>query len=324
MTQNNRRILAADIGGTNSRFAAFSLSDGGKMTLDEIIWLQSHEAQSFPELLELLEQADFGLNPGECSAAVFAVPGPVEQCTRAELANIDWPIDLELIRQKYRGERFYLINDFAAQAYAMRTEAMQEAQIIQSGAPMTGGVEAVIGAGTGLGHCALVPDDGGFTAVPSEAGHAVFGFYGADELDYQRFLLAVTDKPFAYGDLVVSGLGLRIVHWFLTGDDLSPEEVSAAIGPQSPTTEWFARFYGRACRNYALNVVATGGMVISGGVAAKNPFLVTHPAFTREFSFSPSYSGMLAAIPVSLNANEQSGLWGAAFYGAQKTEYSPA
>jgi glucokinase len=127
-----------------------------------------------------------------------------------------------------------------------------------------------------------------------------------------------TKLPYCHGDAIVSGSGLSRLHAFLTGESLSPANVAARL-PQSPrTAAWFARFYGRAARNYALNVLAQGGVYLAGGVAARNPILVRHPAFLEEFRSSPSHSALLASIPVLLNANEDSGVYGAALYGAQR------
>ena len=78
-----------------------------------------------------------------------------------------------------------------------------------------------------------------------------------------------------------------------------------------------ARFYGRACRNYALQVLARGGVYISGGVAAKVPALISHPEFELQFRNSNTLRTILASIPVFLNTNEESGLWGAAYFAAQ-------
>ena len=76
-----------------------------------------------------------------------------------------------------------------------------------------------------------------------------------------------------------------------------------------------ARFYGRICRNLALQFLAFGGVYIAGGVAAKTPNLVMHPEFKREFCSSKTMGHVLEKIPVSLNSNQESGLWGAALQG---------
>jgi glucokinase len=55
---------------------------------------------------------------------------------------------------------------------------------------------------------------------------------------------------------------------------------------------------------------------LTGGVAARNPFLVDHDAFRAEFSACRYHEALLRRIPVFLNANQESGLWGAASYAA--------
>jgi glucokinase len=78
-----------------------------------------------------------------------------------------------------------------------------------------------------------------------------------------------------------------------------------------------ARFYGRVCRNFALQILAFGGVYIAGGVAAKIPNLVTHQEFTIEFRRSKTMSHVLKKIPLMLNSNQESGLWGAAVQGLE-------
>ena len=48
----------------------------------------------------------------------------------------------------------------------------------------------------------------------------------------------------------------------------------------------------------------------------KNPFLVVNDHFRREFTDSSHYRTILEKIPVSLILSEDSGLWGAAHFGA--------
>jgi glucokinase len=178
------------------------------------------------------------------------------------------------------------------------------------------GAVAVLGAGTGLGKAALVPDGrGGFVALPSEGGHTNFPFVGAREHDYEEFLLREVGDMYMTGNVVVSGRGLSLLHQFLTGETLPPDKVTAFFTEDSETLRWGARFYGRAARNYALETLATGGLYIAGGVAAKNPRLLTHQAFLDEFRANPKHARLLEQMPVLLITDEQSGLWGAGFLG---------
>jgi glucokinase len=309
------KILAADIGGTNSRFALFSAS-GGILTLEDSIWLKTHEAGTFPELLERLWASPFAARPGRFDAAVLAVAGAVRHGVECRhLPNAPWGVDLREV--DFGCERACLINDFAAQAFACRTSAVEGALVLQAGEADADAPVGVIGAGTGLGYSALIRDEGRWIALPSEGGHMAFPFTGMEEAEYGEFNRTASGRNWAEGDSVVTGLGLRLVHRYLTGEDLTPPEISARITPESPTTKWYARFYGRACRNWAIALMARGGLFIAGGVAAKNPMLVSVPEFMDEFRNSHVYGDFLESIPVKLNANEQSGLYGAAFHGAQ-------
>lgn len=81
------------------------------------------------------------------------------------------------------------------------------------------------------------------------------------------------------------------------------------------TLEWYSRFYGRACRDYCLSMCAVGGLVISGGIAAKNPSLVHTDVFLEEFWNRRSSVDILRRIPILLNRREDIGLLGSACVG---------
>lgn len=310
-------ILAVDIGGTNSRFARFRASDAGELIRVNGFWLKTHSALSFEDLMDrALERDELAVNTG-WDAVVFAVPGVVEDRTRAKLANVPWAVDISGLKARSPKTRTFLVNDFVAQAFACPIVKHLETRTIQQGTAEDGANMAVIGAGTGLGHCALaLTGRGTFVPLPSEAGHAAFPFFGEVETAYRDYLFEKTGAEYPYGDIVVSGPGLAYLHSFLTGRDLTPAEVVGEIGPGSQTTELFARFYARAARNYALTVVALGGAYIAGGVAMKNPFLVDNDHFRKEFRDSRHFGRLLGNIPVTLLLSEDSGLWGAAHYAA--------
>lgn len=309
------KILAADIGGTNSRFALFNTADG-KLEMEDSIWLKSHDVSSFTELLDQLWDSDFSAAPGEFDSAALAVAGAVQggvECRN--LPNVPWAIDLRGV--DFGAQKACLINDFAAQAFACRTPAVDNATIIQDGVALDEGAIAVIGAGTGLGYSALLPAEKGWTALPSEGGHMAFPFIGDHEAEYGEFNRRESGRNWPEGDTVVTGLGLTLVHKFLTGEELSPKEISERITPESETTKWYARFYGRACRDWALALMSYGGLYIAGGIAAKNPMFINVPEFIEEFHNTHIYSDFLTTVPLKLNCNEESGLYGAAFHAAQ-------
>lgn len=313
-----KRILAADIGGTNSRFAYFQVDGNGALSLAETRWIDTAKSTSFSHLLRLLKETTFSLSADQSDIAVLAVAGPVVRGVYSNPPNIDWDIDVSNSAEEFKLRHCRLINDFAAQAYACRSPVAASARQVLSGHVDPDGTLAVIGAGTGLGMSALTPDGaGGFVDVPSEGGHSALPFESPAEFDFMKFVIHELEVPYVETEYVVSGGGLSLIHRFLTGEKLTPAEVGSSVSQDSETIRWMARFYARACRNYALQVLAQGGVYIAGGVAAKVPALVTHPEFELQFRKSKTMRAMLESIPVFLNTNEESGLWGAAYFAAQ-------
>lgn len=316
-----KNILTADIGATNSRFAHFEVDQKGKLSLVGTQWLKTQEFGSFGDLVEQVGARDFPLGTEGADIAVIAVACPVEGGVYCSPPYISWDIDLPTAKKAFGLDKCFLINDFVAQAFACRSPIAEAAEQILPGQMIFDATVAVIGAGSNLGKAALVPDgSGGFVAVPSEGGHANFPFVSDREFEFQEFLLRELGEEYVTANTVVSGKGLSYVHRFLTGETLKPQEVTAKLTPNSETLVWAARFFGRACRNYALETLALGGVYIAGGVAPKVPSLVTHEAFASEFRTSRTLSALLEKIPVYLNKNEESGLWGAAFLGLQELQ----
>ncbi len=312
--ESTRNILAADIGGTHSRFGHFTLGIDGRLVMASSVWLRTANVDSFVDLLASLADTEFTLPPGQADAAVFAVPGAVTG-RRLTFANIAWTLDLDAAKAAFGLRQAVYINDFLAQAHGCRTEAAAKTESVIPGAMDTTRVQAVVGAGTGLGKAALVPTHGGgYLALPSEGGHATAHFIGDEERAFEDYLCRATGKKYVWGDVVLSGSGLARLHHFLTGQDLPPAEVGAGLTPDSRTAQLYSRFYGRAVRDYVLTVLATGGVFITGGVAAKNPILVKHPEFGRELVDSPKHGRLLAKVPVRLLRNQETGLYGAARY----------
>jgi glucokinase len=310
-------ILAADIGGTNSRFAVFEAD--GKGVLRRLIskWLKTTDYSSFKDLLAGVLSAFSKEELKGITVASFAVAGLVEGGCFSRPPNISWEVDIRDIA--FPVERAMLLNDFAAQAYACKTPAVEGAREILPGRGDPSSPLACVGAGTGLGQSCLIPlPEGGFVAAASEGSHTPFPFLGEEELSYGRFVQESLHIPYAECDDIVSGRGLRLLHQFITGDDLAPEEITSRFSEGSPTIERMGSFYGRVCRNYVLQTVSLGGLYIAGGIAAKAPSIVLCKGFRQEFYNSASMERILRGVPVHLNANEESGLWGAAFAALNK------
>jgi glucokinase len=312
------KLITADIGGTNSRFALFSAGEKGEPSLEAVKWMKTKESESFGQLIENLRTSDLLMKPEEADIVVVSIAGPVEQGVRSSPPFISWSIDISSAGEEFGFKRSALINDFVAQAFACRSPVGEEARMVLPGDPAPDGTISVIGAGTGLGKAALRPDGkGGYTAMPSEGGHAGFSFVSRREFEFQEFVMKERGDRYITGNTIISGGGLSYVHQFLTGKKLEPRGVSEAFAENPETLEWVARFFGRAFRNYALETLAQGGLYIAGGVAAKSPEIINHRVFEEEFRSSDTMAEVLSRIPVFLITDENSGLWGAAMYGLQ-------
>lgn len=318
------RILAADIGGTHGRFAEVEISGLSSRSMGEpvIISTSAEGAGSFREFMERFRsEAPAGMRDLDgFDAIALAVAGAVRQ-RRASLPNIPWDIDLDSYTP---AENTCLLNDFYAQAHAfLDPEVSAGLQTIRrSGAGADAGqgpgATAIVGAGTGLGHAALIDAGGQRVVLGSEAGHATFAFHGAREKEVESFLLAATGRDWLSADDVVSGSGAARLHECLSGQVVTPAAALAKREDNLATQELFARFYARACRNFCLAMFPVAALVITGGVAIKNPHLLQLPAFLDEFHDARHYRPLLEKIPVYLNRNEALGIEGAAIYAWQQ------
>ena len=315
-------MLAADIGGTNSRFSMFSVEN--KQPVYKCGVVISSKEEEFSHLLNKL----FTCWPVEwnelarVSKVVFAAAGPVRD-GRIEMTNADFAVGEEQIQSFFPDAEVCLMNDFEAQAWACLSPVIAEAERILPGGGGDSPVfdspvpVAVVGAGTGLGAAWLMPGEKP-RVLPSEAGHMSFPFDIRDEEERAFAAFLAGDSPILpTAGHVLSGSGLAKLHEFFTGKAEDPAYFTAAMSfPSSDTCRLFARFYGRFCRMAALSLLPQA-VVIAGGVAEKTPSLVRHEEFAREFMRAAGAHGeFLRKVPVWLNRHPQSGLWGAAEAGA--------
>lgn len=320
-------ILAADIGGTNCRFGVFNL-EYGVLSLQRAIWISTSSISCTECFLQTLER-ETKSSIEDASCVVAAIAGPVFGSTRGSLTNGALELDFESRDRQL----FWIINDFMAQAWCVLSPEGMRAEKI-CGPDEAEGNRAVIGAGTGLGYAsmasitALSPkgsDKTQWQSFPSENGHSVFPFVNAEECAFGEFLCRSLHIPQATCEDVLSARGLALLHQFLTGKKLTPREVGdTGLTEETDTLVWYSTFYGRLCRNWILATLCTGGLWIAGGIAAQNPLCIRNSHFINELYGNPRWRNLLENVPIYLITNKNSGLWGAAFFGAQMCEQANA
>jgi glucokinase len=309
------RILAADIGGTNSRFASVEINDLSSVTVGEPFVFPTglDSIGSLHDLMYHFQQNAPGESAdlGQYQAISLGVAGAVDK-GKATLPNISWDIDLATIANI---DNLFLLNDFFAQAHACLDENLQEQlEPVRPGPGIGHGSIAIVGAGTGLGHAALKPYAGSQLVLSSESGHVTFAFHGQEEKEVEQFFISRTGKKWISNDDVVSGSGAALLHECLTGESVTPAVALSAEPGNTQTCALFSRFFARACRNYCLAMHPVEKLIITGGIAAKNPHLVCSGEFLDEFNDAQHYRHLFETIPLYLNTDQCLGLKGAAIY----------
>ncbi len=310
-------ILAIDIGGTHSRFAhieAESFDQINRIPTQQIA-TQSEHTHSLQDLLDyfLANKTDSFYDLSEYKTIALSVPGPVydEICLPP---NIPWPIDVSLLKKSHK---VFMLNDFSAQAYGCLVDAVRsEMDIIHNAGMSKDNISAVIGAGTGIGHALLLKHKQQYSVVSSEAGHATFSFMGDEEKAFEQFVLKRLHVNYCVNDHIVNGRGICLLHEFLSAEKCTAAQIFSNPERNAHTLDLFVRFYARLARNYCLSNCIDNQLIISGGLAAKNPALLQRAEFSAEFSnlTTESYRPLLDKINIYLNKRDDVGLIGAAKY----------
>jgi len=144
-----RQIVAADIGGTHARFALAEIDAGRVAALGEPVTLKTAEHSSFQ-----LAWHEFGRRagidlPNELAIA-FAGPAGGEVL---KLTNNPWVIRPALMKERLDVDRYTIVNDFGAVAYAVATLGDEHFRhLCGPDRPLPSqGVISIVGPGTGLG-----------------------------------------------------------------------------------------------------------------------------------------------------------------------------
>jgi len=319
-------ILAGDIGGTHTRIALFELNQNRLTRLLDRVY-PSRDYKSLDEIISLFVSNE-NIN---ISAACFGIAGPVMH-GKVSTPNLAWVVDALQLTKLLQVQAVWLINDL--QAHASGIHDLDAADFIHlNTAAMGEGNAALIAAGTGLGEAGLYWDGIRHQPFACEGGHCDFAPRSDLETDLWRYL----NKKFgrvSY-ERIVSGPGLHNVYEFLreSGTEQEPDWLNEEIQQASDPTvvishvgmngkaaicehalDIFVSVYGAEAGNLALKLLATGGVFLSGGIAARILPRLQGPAFLQSFISKGRMQPLLEKIAVKVVNNDQVGVIGAARY----------
>ena len=315
------KIVAADIGGTNARFALAELREGERPALSRVHRYPAADHDGLASAWAAYAR-DLGEKPPK--AAAIAVAAPADQKV-LRFVNSEWVIDRAAAAAELGLERALWLNDFGAVAHAVsRLEPGELMHICGPEAALPEqGVATVLGPGTGLGVAMLMRRGGCRHVIETEGAHIGFAPVGEDEERIERALRARHGR--ASVERVVSGPGLFDIYRALGGRGFDDDVAlwSAALTGTDPAAaealDRLVKAFGTAAGDLAL-AHGANAVVISSGLSRRIADRLASSRFRDRFVAKGRYKARLEAIPVRLALHDEPGLLGAAI--AFESEYS--
>ncbi|BBZ95250.1 glucokinase [Bradyrhizobium diazoefficiens] len=301
------KILLADIGGTNARFALSQSEPGNGDQTGSIDYVKVADFPTVQEaIVDVLARRAGGEPP---QRAVLAVAGPVTN-NRCVITNSPWVIDGNELQPTLGFDSVHVLNDFEVVAWSL--PALRSADLIPLGGQdgLPGEPLLVVGPGTGFGVSCLVERYGARLAVVTEAGHATL----PAENEREERVIASLRRRFGHVSIergALSGSGLQSLYEALAEIDgvQVPHRDAAAITKAAldgscpvsrATLEMFCATLGSVAGNLAVTFGARGGVYIAGGIVPRFPEFLAASAFRARFEAKGRFQDYLRNIPTRL------------------------
>ncbi|SDD42972.1 glucokinase [Aquimonas voraii] len=317
------RCLAADIGGTNARFATAALGNNDRIRLGAQRNLKVADYEGVESALESYFRESGEPVP---ERAVLAVAGAVLD-DQVILTNSRWSFSIRALKQRIGFRELQVINDFAAVAWAV--PGLGEADLHPIGSAPgaafdTAAVQVVLGPGTGLGAAAIRRDARGLAVLETEGGHASFAPHDEREIFILRFLQKrygrVSYERLLCGEGLVN-LHDACLHMARGRDQRLPdsEAVVAAARAGDPDArsaiDLFCSILGRFAGDAVLLYGGWAGVFLAGGLLPHVLDARGEALFRAAFIDKGRFSPLLSRTPTFRIVAADIGTLGAARVG---------
>ena len=337
-------ILAGDVGGTKTRLA-FCQLDNGRIIRQQTDTFVSREYSCLEDVVHNF------INKYNVSVtkSCFGVPGPVVN-GEAKATKLPWNFKEEQISEKLNIPSVKLVNDLVATAAAVPHLMPDDLYVLHEGGPPgptkegqnrnsgSGNGEEVIGVlapGTGLGQAYIYTNAGQRHILPSEGGHSDFAPTNDVEVRLFQYLKSKYDHV-SY-DSILSGPGLNSIYTFLkeTGFAPEPPELEKRLREEDPgkviTTSGkageyelctealniFASLLGTQAGNMVLNLLATGGIYLGGGIPAAIYEKLADGITVNSYLKKGRLSYLVEKTPLYVILDDHTALLGAAYIASE-------
>ena len=315
--------LVADVGGTHIRFG---IAVGGNASTPVNVHcvrryaVRAHESLS--HAAHHYRTATPGVPAGLLRAAV-AVAGRVEP-DRVQLTNSAWSFSPRALSESQRFEHLHVVNDFEAVGHAvgvLRTADLQPIGTQRLSLPLSKGVCAIMGVGTGLGVGGVVANGSSFTVLATEGGHASFAPTNDRSIEVLRWLRKKYGRVSA--ERVLSGAGLANLFQALSEieglhvPELSAAEITtrASNGSDAVCVEavgMFCELMGSFAGDLALTLGAWSGVLISGAMLQHFERDLLERRVRSGFEYKGRFTPAMRTVPLETISHPHVELLGAA------------
>ena len=288
-------ILAGDVGGTKILLEAGEFTSGRWRSFLARRYMLS-EFASMEQVLDAFMEEWKRVRPprARLTHGAIGVAGPcMGNCVT--MTNRPWRLNGEKLATHAGLSRLLLMNDLEAAAHGLDAIPAKDVITYQSGRPDKRGNRVLLGVGTGLGVAYLVNNrtgvrpkfDPGFTVVAGEGGHVGFSPATPQQVELWKELSRTHAR-------------------------VEAEHVVCGGALERDGVEMFSANLGNVAGDQALNVMATGGVYLCGGVIARIGPSIKKEVFSAAFAAKGAHASILMRVPVRAIVNERIALLGAA------------
>jgi glucokinase len=319
--------LVADVGGTHIRFgiAVGSSGDAAASRALDVHCVRRYAVRAHESIAHAAQhyRSQTPGVPAALNRAAVAVAGRVDR-DLVQLTNSAWSFSAKELSESQHFEHLHVINDFEAVGHAVG--ALRADDLIPIGSqrlslPMSQGVCAIVGVGTGLGVGGVVASRGSFSVLATEGGHAGFAPTSDRAIELLRWLRKKYGRVSA--ERVLSGAGLANVYLALGAIDgahkpeLSAAEISAhaLAGSDGTCVEavgLFCELLGSFAGDLALTLGAWQGVLISGAMLQHFDRPTLERRVRSGFEYKGRFTPAMRGVPVETISHPHVELLGAA------------
>ncbi len=325
------RILAGDVGGTNTRLVY--VQDDAE---PPVRYEKTFSSMDYDCIVEVVEEflSCLGIK-WPLDVVCLAVAGPVISGS-ASLTNLPWKITEKALSNALQTKHVCLINDLVAAGFAIPSLNDSAMLSIKQGRGSQQAVAdaVVIGVGTGLGAAHLMRLGDHYRVLSSEAGHAAFA--PGNEVQCKLLSWLQRQQSHISVELLLSGRGIYTIYQFFRDEVGLPEARSTGLALQSSdpaqlisehaiarddslcaqTLNCFIDIYAAVIGDIALHYYPLSAVYLVGGIPVKIQSLLISrkQIFAERFCNKGLMHENLQQLPVKLVIDDSAGCDGAIIY----------